>query len=380
MIYLDNAATSYPKPDRVIRRIEHIMRTAGGNPGRAAHRLSLEASRVVFSARESVARLLDIEDSSRIAFTKNATEAINIALKGLLRRGDHVITTAFEHNSVVRTLRRLQLERAIGVSKLKGSRRKDLLLPEDVAAAITPQTRLVCMVHASNVTGTIQPVADIAELLARHSIPLMVDAAQTLGVVPLRPEQMGIAILVGTGHKALYGPQGTGFIYIKEGIELEPLIDGGAAEEGESFEMPERLETGTVNTPGIGGLGEGVEFVLAEGLARIRHHEMELMGCLIDELDRMRGVTIIGGLEPSERVSLLSFTLDGISPEEVGRLLDERFSIMVRCGTHCAPDAHRTMGTYPQGTIRVSPGYFNRRADVEEFVRALVAVRRELGG
>ncbi len=379
MIYLDNAATSYPKPERVIKRVEYVLREAGGNPGRSAHRLSLLASRTVFSARESLARLLKIRDSSRIAFTKNATEGINTVLKGLLRRGDHVITTAFEHNAVARTLRRLEQE-GIWVTKIRGSKRIDRIEPQDIEPAITPRTRLVCIVHASNVIGTIQPVAEIGEFLKKRDIPLMVDGAQTVGLVGVYPEEMNIDILVGTGHKALYGPQGTGFVYIREGLEVDPLIDGGAVEGDQLFEMPERLETGTLNTPGIGGLGEGVEFVLQEGLARIRHHEKELVGYLLQELDRIRGVTVLGPLSPEERVSLVSFTIDGVAPEEMGKLLDERFSIMVRCGTHCAPDAHRTAGTYPYGAIRVSPGYFNRMQDVEEFVRAVVAIRRELEG
>ncbi len=379
MIYLDNAATSYPKPERVIRKVEYVLKEVGGNPGRGAHRLSLYASRIVFSAREGIARLLKVRDSSRIAFTKNATEGINTVLKGMLRRGDHVIATAFEHNSVARTLRRLEKE-GIWVTKLRGSKRVDLVEPEDVEAAITPRTRLVCIVHASNVLGTIQPVSEIGELLRKRDIPLMVDGAQTVGIIGVYPEEMNIDILVGTGHKALYGPQGTGFVYIREGLEVEPLIDGGAAEGDQLFEMPERLETGTLNTPGIGGLGEGVDFVLEEGLAKIRHHEKELVGYLLEELVRIRGATVLGPLNPEERVSLVSFTINGVSPEEMGRLLDERFSIMVRCGTHCAPDAHRTAGTYPSGAIRVSPGYFNKRSHVEEFVRAVVSIRKELEG
>ncbi len=377
MIYLDNAATSYPKPERVVRKVEYVLKEVGGNPGRGAHRLSLYASRTVFSARESLARLLKIKDASRIAFTKNATEGINTVLKGFLRRGDHVIATSFEHNSVARTLRSLEQE-GVWVTKIRGSKRIDLVEPQDVAAAITQRTRLVCLVHASNVIGTIQPVAELGEFLKGEDIPLMVDGAQTVGLIGVYPEEMNIDILVGTGHKALYGPQGTGFVYIREGLEVDPLIDGGAAEGDHLFEMPERLETGTLNTPGIGGLDEGVEFILEEGLARIRHHEKELVGYLLEELGRIRGVTIVGPMNADQRVSLVSFTMDGVAPEEMGKLLDERFSIMVRCGTHCAPDAHRTVGTYPAGSIRVSPGYFNRIHDVEEFVRAVVSIRKEI--
>ncbi|MEE9613521.1 MAG: aminotransferase class V-fold PLP-dependent enzyme, partial [Thermodesulfobacteriota bacterium] len=275
MIYLDNAATSYPKPEEVYARVDEIFRTVGGNSGRGSHRMALEAGRVIFRARESLGKLLGVPDASRIVFTKNATEAMNVALKGFFRPGDHVVTTAFEHNSVARPLRKLE-RGGVGVTKVTGSR-GDLIEPSDIEKALTADTKLVCIVHASNVFGTIQPIEAIGELCRRKGVPFMVDAAQTAGALPLDISSMNVDIVVGTGHKALFGPQGTGFLYLGDGVEPPPLIDGGVGEQDDEFELPDRLETGTMNTPGIGGLGAGVEFLLTEGVGRVREKEGALV-------------------------------------------------------------------------------------------------------
>lgn len=350
------------------------MRKVGGNPGRSGHRLSVEAARVIFRARESVAKLLNVRDSSRVVFTKNATEAINVALKGLLGPGDHVVTTAFEHNSVVRTLRRLEAG-GVKVTKVRG-RRPDLIEPRDIEKALTGKTRLVAIVHASNVFGTIEPVSEIGALLRKKGIPFMVDGAQSVGSIPVDVEGMDIGILAATGHKSLFGPQGTGFLYIKEGLEPPALIDGGTGEGDDVLEIPDRLETGTMNTPGVGGLAVGVEFILKEGVSKIREHEKALIKELMDGLGGIRGAVILGPPEPESRVSLVSFNMEGKSAVDVGVRLDREFSIMVRCGTHCAPDAHVSAGTYPHGAIRVSPGYFNTHEDISAFLKAVSKIAK----
>lgn len=372
MIYLDNAATSFPKPERVYRRIDEVLRTIGGNPGRSSHTMAIEAARVVFNARESVASFIGSADSSRVAFTKNATEAINIAVKGLLVPGDHVVTTAFEHNSVVKSLARV--ERAgVEVTKVVPDS-EGFLRPEDIEAALCKNTKMVCISHASNVFGALQPLPEIGRLCRSRKVLFMVDGAQTIGAVPFDLASSCVDILAATGHKALFGPQGTGFLYLAEGIEADPLVDGGTGEAGSPLEMPERLESGTMNTPGIGGLGEGVRFLMEETVEKVREKEEGLVRALLEGLGSIRGVRIIGPVDAYRRASLVSFNIDGITPGEVGLRLDESYGIMIRCGTHCAPDAHRLAKTFPDGAARVSPGYFNALSEIEEFLRAVAAI------
>ncbi|MBI5234354.1 MAG: aminotransferase class V-fold PLP-dependent enzyme [Deltaproteobacteria bacterium] len=374
MIYLDNAATSYPKPRQVYERVSHVLKDIGGNPGRSSHTMAIEASRVVFGAREALAGLFNIADSGRISFTKNATEAINIALKGILKPGDHVITTGFEHNSVARTLRRLE-KQGVSVTRIK-ARIPGLIDPEDIDRAITPKTKLVTVVHASNVFGTIAPLAKIAEVARQRGVLLMADSAQTAGAIPIDVECLGIDILAVTGHKALFGPQGTGALYLGKGIEPEPLIDGGTGMDDNISELPDRLETGTLNTPGIGGLAAGVEFILKEGISRIRAYERGLIELLLEGLKKIKAVSIIGTMDAGLRVGLVSFTLEGMTSDEVGIRLDKEFSIMTRCGTHCAPEAHRCAGTLPEGAVRVSPGYFTSPDEIEKFLEAITMIAK----
>lgn len=372
MIYLDNAATSFPKPESVYASMDRILREVGGNPGRASHRMALEASRVVFEARERVAELLGVTDSARVAFTKNATEAINIALKGLLRPGDHLVTSSFEHNSMARTITRLQSE---GVEVTWVEPGPDGILdPDEVASAAVENTALVAVTHASNVFGTLQPVEDIGRRCREKGVLFMTDAAQTAGAVPIDLGSSSIDILAATGHKALFGPQGTGFLYLREGVEPGPLIDGGTGEPDTVLELPERLEAGTMNMPGIGGLGSGAEYLLAEGVEKVRAHELVMIERLLSGLEKMDKVRVVGSTDPEKRVSLVSFTIEGTTPAEAGRALDDDFGIMVRTGTHCAPMAHRQAGTFPDGTIRVSPGYLNTLEDVEAFLKAAAAM------
>lgn len=373
-IYLDNAATSFPKPDAVYARIDAILKKVSGNPGRASHRMALEASRVIFKARESAARLISATDSSRIAFTKNATEAINIGLKGALAPKDHVITTSFEHNSVVKTVAHLAAA-GVEVTKVRPDK-YGVIRARDIAAAIKKETKVICVTHASNVFGAIEPLAEIGELCRQRGPLFMVDAAQTLGALPIDVEAMNIDILAAAGHKSLFGPQGTGFIYVRQGIELPPIIHGGTGEQDSVLEMPERLESGTMNTPGVGGLGAGIEFVLNEGIDKIRAHEEGLIRRLLAGLSAVSGISVIGPLDAGARVSLVAFNINGITPAQAGSRLDEKYGIMVRTGAHCAPEAHREAGTHPDGAIRVSPGYFNTAEDIDEFLRAIKEIAK----
>jgi cysteine desulfurase family protein len=369
MIYLDNAATSFPKPESVYDRINEVLRTIGGNPGRSSHTMAIEAARVVFNAREAVASLIGAPDSGRVAFTKNATEAINIAFKGVLKPGDHVVTSAFEHNSVVKSLARLA---SLGVEVTKVSPDKEgFLRPRDIEAAVKKNTKMVCLSHASNVFGAIQPIGEIGNDCKAKGVMFMVDGAQTVGAMPFDVMELGVDILAATGHKALFGPQGTGFLYLAEGIDIVPLVDGGTGEAGSPLEMPELLESGTMNTPGIGGLGAGVRFLLDERVEKVRKKEEGFVEAILEGFASMKGISIIGPKAASRRAALVSFNIDGKKPGEVGLRLDDEAGIMIRCGTHCAPDAHRCSGTFPDGAARVSPGYFNTAMDIEEFLKAV---------
>ena len=367
MIYLDNGATTWPKPEAVYRRVDEVARTIGGNPGRSSHRMALDAARVIYKSRELLGELLGVSDASRIAFTKNATEAINIALKGYVNEGDHIITTSFEHNSVAKTVRWLE-GRGVTVTWLPGDS-TGLVTPEAVADAITDKTTLLTITHASNVFGTIQPIREIGRVCRERGVTLMVDGAQTVGAIPVNVADLAIDILAGTGHKALFGPQGTGFLYLRDGLEVRPLIEGGTGDEAVDIEMPDKLETGTMNTSGIGGLGAGIEFILKEGVGKIRAFEEALTDRMLAGLSAIRGVSILGPMSAADRVGLVTFNIDGYEPTYVGTVLDEEYDIMVRAGIHCAPMAHKRAGTDPEGGVRASITYFNREEDVDSLIK-----------
>ncbi|MBI5236275.1 MAG: aminotransferase class V-fold PLP-dependent enzyme [Deltaproteobacteria bacterium] len=379
-MYFDNAATSFPKPEPVYQRIDHVLRRVGGNPGRASHALAMEAARAVFNAREAVAELLAVPDSSRVVFTKNTTEAINLALKGVLRRGGHVITSAFEHNSIIKTLEAIsRLTPGMEITRLKPND-EWIIDPRAVEAVIRKDTALVVITHASNVFGTIQPVSEIGASCRRQGVLFMIDAAQTAGAYPIDVKAMSVDLLATAGHKSLFGPQGTGVLYVAAGMEIDPLINGGTGELDIVLPMPERLESGTLNTPGIAGLGAGVRFILDEGIEKIRSHETTLIASITNGLAGIKGVRIIGPTDASKRASLVSFTINGVLADEVGRRLNDEFSIMLRTGTHCAFEAHKLCGTWPDGAIRVSPGYFNTVGEIERFLEAISTIARNAAG
>lgn len=376
MIYLDNAATSFPKPETVCQAQDRIQRTVGANPGRGGHRLALEAGRVVFEAREAVAGLFGINDAARVAFTANATEAINIALFGLLEPGDRVVTSTVEHNAVTRPLRALQ-ERGVRVDKVVADR-FGFVAPEAIRQACSERPRMVVLTHCSNVTGTLQAIEDIGPWCRREGILFLVDAAQSAGIFNIDVEAMGVDLLAAPGHKALMGPQGTGFLYLREGLQPVPLIYGGTGGNSHSDlppeEMPERLECGTLNTGGLGGLKAAVDFLLEEGIDRVRAHEQALLEQLIRGLGEIEGVSIYGPLDSRFHGGALSFNLAGTDPAEVGFHLDHEHDIFARVGLHCSPDAHRTIGTFPRGTVRISPGYFNTAEEIDHLITAVAAL------
>lgn len=398
IIYMDNAATSFPKPPRVVDGMVRFMTEIGANPGRSRHALSREASTVGETARELLAELFHISDPKRIIFTLNATESLNTVIFGFLKPGDHVIISQMEHNSVIRPLRYLEAEKIVSVS-VAACDRMGVLDPEEVSKLLRPETALVVINHASNVCGTIQDIASIKRLIG--DIPLLVDAAQTAGAVPIDVTALGIDFLAFTGHKGLYGPQGTGGLYIREGLMVKPLKRGGTGSVSEIEHQPDffpdAMESGTQNNVGLSGLVEGVRFVLDTGIDKIRAHEMSLLNAFIEGVIDAPGLTLYGPLKPEKQVAILSITFDqalpdgmhqsfggcgnraipaafeSIHPNEAGAILEQEFEILVRVGLHCAPLAHRALGTFPDGTVRFSLGYFNTREDVDI---AIAAVRK----
>ncbi len=382
MIYLDNAATSYPKPDGVVRAMTHFLREVGANPGRSAHRLSVEAARIVFETRERVAQLFGVRDSSRVVFGQNATEAINLGLRGVLRPGDHVVTSSMEHNSVMRPLRAMGRE-GVRVTVVPCSP-EGFLHPEDVRQSIKKTTRMLVLNHGSNVVGTLQPLSDVGEICHEHGILFFVDAAQTAGAIGIDVRRQGIDLLAFTGHKALFGPQGTGGLIIGERVDekkLVPIKRGGTGSRSELEEQPDFLpdlcESGTLNAVGLAGLGAGLEFVLGEGVERIRDHEKQLTENLLQGLRAIPGVLVYGPGNAEMQTSTISFNIQGMSPSDLGMKLDEDFGILCRVGLHCSPSSHRTIGTFPEGTIRLSMSYLNTDEEIEEALRAVRQIAQQ---
>jgi len=379
LIYCDQAATSFPKPPQVIEAIQSALTETSASGGRSAHRMSLNAARLIFNARETMADLIGEKDSSRIAFTHNVTQALNTVLLGFLRPGDHVLTSSMEHNSVMRPLCWLAKNREVKVEVVPGPI-TGLIEPAEFKKRLTSQTRLVVINHASNVTGAISPLDKLKTAIGQ--VPLLVDAAQTAGVLPLNVQNGSTDILAFTGHKSLLGPTGTGGLWIKPGLDIDPLFRGGTGSRSEFEEhpdfMPDRLEAGTQNTHGLAGLAAGVKFIMKTGLDKIRAHELGLTESFLNGLKRIRGVIVYGPTDADSRVSVVSINLAGWSPSDLARALDQEFGILTRAGLHCAPRAHRTLKTFPQGTVRFSFGFFNTKAEIETVLSALDDLSRRV--
>ncbi len=371
-IYLDNAATSWPKPPGVYETLGTFLQESGANPGRAGHRMAAAASAAIAATRLSLSRLLNAESPDRVIFAHNATDALNIAILGLLRPGDRAVTTSMEHNSVSRPLA-IAARASAEIVKVKCPP-DGIVRPGDVADAVRGGVRLIAVTHASNVTGAIQPIAAIAEIARASGALLLVDGAQTVGALPVDVQALGIDLLAFPGHKGLLGPPGTGGLYIGprvDPLELSPIRAGGTGlrseDEHQPAELPWRYESGTLNTVGIAALGAGIRWVNETGVESIRSHEGMLTARLVDGLEALSGITVFrpGGDPASTQAAVVSLTAAGWDPAEIGAVLDQSFEISCRTGLHCAPDACRTIGAFPGGTVRLSPGPFTTEADVE---------------
>jgi cysteine desulfurase family protein len=381
MIYLDHAATSWPKPSDVIRAMKQFMDKSGGNPGRSGHRLSVDAGRIVYNVREAVADFFRVPDPLRVIFTPNATVSINLVLRGFLNPGDTVVTTGLEHNAVMRPLRALEKS---GVKVIVAACNPDGAFSlEQWKKALPKKITLAVITHASNVTGEIIPVAEAARLSRRAGALVLVDAAQTAGCVPIDMTAMGVDFLAFTGHKHLLGPQGTGGLVLGARINsgrLKPLICGGTGSQSDSEEQPDFLpdtfESGTLNGPGIAGLGAGIAWLQKRGMVRVQRQLNILTRRLLQGLALIPGIKIYGPAEDRPRAAAVSFTLARKSVSDIGRQLDEHFKIMCRVGLHCAPLAHRSLGTFPHGTVRFAPGVTNTLDEMDIAIRAVEKISR----
>jgi cysteine desulfurase family protein len=382
MIYFDNPATSWPKPPQVKEAMNQFMDEVGANPGRSGHLLSIEAARIIYEAREALSVLFHVKDSSRIVFTLNATESLNLAFKGLLKPGDHVITSSIEHNSVMRPLRDLEKK---GIKLTVVPCFEDGTLdPREVEKKIQATTRMIVLNHASNVTGTLLPVREVGKIAREHNLLFLVDAAQTAGAYPINVENDRIDLLAFTGHKSLYGPQGTGGLAIGERIddkEMIPLKQGGTGSRSEFEEqpdfLPDRFESGTLNGVGIAGLLAGVRYVLEKGVEQIRQRENNLTEKFIEGLKAIPELRLYSPQSIQDRIATISFNLIGFSPSEVAQRLEKEFGILCRPGLHCAPAAHHTIGTFPEGTIRFGLGAFNTEEEIEIAIEAIFQISKE---
>lgn len=379
MIYLDNAATSWPKPEEVNRTLGEFLRDKGANPGRGSHQMALEALRSIVQTRCDLAALLGVSVPERIVFTGNATEALNLAILGTLKPGDHVVTSDVEHNAVARPLAALR-QRGVEVTAVRTDE-DGRLDPQLVRASLRRNTRLLGVSYASNVLGTIQPVAELGRVARENGVTMLVDAAQAAGKLPVDLGSLPVDLFGFSGHKGLLGPPGTGGLYIAPGHEPEPLLFGGTGsrseEENQPDVMPERYESGTLNSVGLAALGAGVRYVRELGVERSRTRMVTLTQRLIDGLEDIAGVTVYGPRRASDRVGLVSFNVKALASFDAAFILDRVHGIASRGGLHCAPAAHRRMGTLRQGAVRFSVGVFTTEEEIEQALRAVDELTRE---
>jgi len=377
VIYLDNAATSFPKPEAVYLALDRFARTTLANPGRSGHRMALACEHALADARHRLNRFFKGRDPNRFIFALNGTDALNIAIKGVLNDGDHVVTTDLEHNSVSRPLVALAEAGVITLTRVPADA-GGTVDPAAILAAFTPKTRMVVVTHASNVLGTVQPVADIGRVCRERDVLLLVDAAQTAGVVPIDVQAMNIDLLAFPGHKCLFGPTGTGALYVGPRAKVRPWREGGTG--GDSTtptqppDYPHYLEGGTPNVLGVVGMVAGLDFVEEKGPDALRRHEVELCDLLRNELEDAGPFEFFGHRDAARRVGTISFRSTVIPAPDLGAILDDdSFVIATRPGLHCAPYVHRAMHTFPDGTVRVSPGPFNTADHIRQLVDALKA-------
>jgi len=365
MIYLNNAATTKKKPSKVFKAVNDFLTNLDVSPGRGSDSESIASDKIVSDARISLAELFNLPDPNRIIFTLNATDSLNMVIKGYVRPGDHVIVSGMEHNSVIRPLR--YLESAFDV-------RVTVVPSDDITKYLTKKTRLVAVLHASNVTGEIYPIADIGGICANAGVAFLADGAQSAGAFPIDLSKINVDFFAFSGHKALMGPQGTGGLYIKKGIDIIPMRHGGTGTQSE-LEMqpdtyPDKYESGTPNTPGIAGLAEGVKYIITNK-ENISNKEKALIKMIHEGLDSIKNVKIYGSRDPKNKLPVVSFNIDGMNPKSVSAMLEKDFQIVTRSGLHCSPLAHKSIGTFPLGTVRVSAGYYNTADEIKKLIRAI---------
>ena len=380
MIYLDNAATSWPKPPEVFDSMNQFMRELGGNPGRSGHRMATGAEAMIGECRNAVSKFFGLSDPSRTVFTLNCTDALNIAIKGIVKQGDHVITTALEHNSISRPLQQMADDGFITLTRVVPELEKGAWQTEEILRELRPDTRLVALTHCANVTGVINPIEELGAALrkANPRILYLVDAAQSAGIVPIHMESGCIDMLAFPGHKALFAPTGTGALLIGPRVDGENLMcwrEGGTGGDSTSplqpLELPHRLEGGTPNTMGIAGMLAGVRFLNRQGAGKVLEHERAIVKRFIDAFDADKRFTIYGTKDLSRKVGALSITIKDRDNAEVAGILDQAFEIAVRPGLHCAPYMHKHLGTFPTGTLRLAPGYFTTLDEADTTIKAL---------
>ncbi len=373
MIYLDNAATTRRKPQPVIDAVVKAMTTMG-NASRGAHDSALEASRAVYETRCKIARLFGCTRPDHVVFTCNSTEALNIAISGTLNDGDHVITTDLEHNSVLRPLYRLEEEGTISLSFVPADQRGQVNY-DDFAALIRPETRAIVCTHASNLTGQMIDIARVGALAKERGLLFIVDASQTAGCVPIHMEDMGVDVLCFTGHKGIMGPQGTGGLCIREGIEIRPFKVGGSGVQSYRKEQPEeyptRLEAGTLNSHGLMGLSAALDFIQEIGLETIAAHERAMMTRFYEGVRGIEGVTVYGDFSSDARTAVVALNIRDYDSGEVSDELSQAYDIATRPGAHCAPRMHRALGTTEQGAVRFSASWFTTREEVDAAIQAV---------
>ena len=373
-VYLDNAATSMIKPDTVAKSMYDFMVNNGTTSGRGSYKKAIQSDKLVYETRKSLASLFNFDKPKNVIFTSNVTEALNIAIRGILKDGDHVVTSSIEHNAVWRCLKTLEKDMNISVSKVKCNKEGYINL-SDLENTITDNTKLIIFNHASNVIGTIQPIKDIGNIANRYNIPFIVDTAQTAGAYPIDIIKDNINILAFTGHKSLLGPMGTGGLIINWDGNINPLKCGGTG--GDSYYeyqpsyYPNKLETGTLNVVGIVGLNEAIKYINNKGIDSIYSKEKALIKYTLEKLKTIKGIEVYGPKDPEKIIGVISFNVKDKAAEDIAYELDNKYDIMVRAGLHCSPCTHKVIGTEKIGTIRLSIGYFNKIEDIDIFIEAL---------
>jgi len=375
MIYFNNAATTWPKPDSVYKAANDFFRNSGMNPGRSGSMEKVDAVQLIYEIREKLADFFSIKNSAHLVFNSGATESLNTVIKGVLKKGDHVIASKVEHNSVIRPLERLIIEREIEVDYIDFDQKSAEVDYKELKNKIKDNTKLIVSSHASNVLGTVNNLEKIGEIAAAENILFLVDAAQSAGVIPIDVDKMKIDFLAVPGHKSLFGPPGIGALYVRNMETLLPLKEGGTGTNSlktlQPEIMPDYLEAGTLNTVGIIGLGAGLDFILNQGLKNIHQKEMKLLKEIIDGLTSLPKIKVYGKKDIENRTAVTAFNLDGYSSNQLAFKMQNEYDIQLRGGLHCAPLLHKFLGTDNQGMLRISPGYFNTEAEVNEFLNII---------